>query len=182
MKKITEEFCNKSSKTSLWTSYPDEENHEKKLANAEKLLRRCENIKFYSFYGRANESMKSEVLLPIETNIPKKLFNEEKSNILHRRKCCRLCLLEKDEKRERNPDFSVPKKDRKKVSSWCGSDNEQQLETLHAYLNNFNDAISGHLFQLWVYYRTSYLFIKTRRKKTKKTRQQDTGKWSQLRN
>lgn len=37
-------------------------------------------------YGRVNETMKNEVLLPIEINIPRRFFSEGNSNILHREK------------------------------------------------------------------------------------------------
>lgn len=44
------------------------------------------NIKFRSFYGQVNETMKNEALLPIEINIPKRFSSEGDSNILHQAK------------------------------------------------------------------------------------------------
>lgn len=49
---------------------------------------------------------------------------------------------EKEEKQKRISGFlfSIAKKRRRPaIRIHCGSFNEQQLETLHAYLNNFND-------------------------------------------
>lgn len=83
------------------------------------------------------------------------------------------------EHEEEFPVISLPKgsqqQEKNVVHRLCGTFNKQQLETLYAYLNNFNDARndSGQ-FQLWVYYPTSvdFEFINWREK---------DEKWSQLR-
>lgn len=149
-------------------------NHDKaKLFIREKSKR---NIKFHSFYGRANETMKNEVPLPIEINIPKRFFNEGSSNILHWEKCCLSMSEWRKHKKKKLKNFlnfpsitTVTQQNKICCSVDCGTFNEQQLETLYAYLNNFNDALSfppsGQLFQLWVYYPAlvEFEFIKCRR-------------------
>ena len=58
------------------------------------------NIKFHSFYGRVNETMKNEKnsLLPIEINIPKRFWSKGNCNILHREKMLSFLFLKMGKK------------------------------------------------------------------------------------
>lgn len=101
------------------------------------------------FYGRANETMKNEVPLPIEINIPKRFFNEGNSNILHWEKCC-LFMSEcrKEKKRERISWKSTSTAKKNCCSNGWETFNKQQLETLYAYLNKFNDVRSRSVISI----------------------------------
>lgn len=129
-------------------------------------LRKSENIKIYSFYGRANESMKSEVLLPIETNIPKRFFSDGNSNILHRRKCCRfVSAWKKWRERKDFPDFFHAKKDRKKkflLDAEAITSNNWKHFTLIWIILTMPFQVT--YFQLWVYYRTFLFSYSTKQK------------------
>lgn len=67
--------------------------------------RRKKNIKFHSFYGRVNETMKNEALLPIEINIPKRFSSEGNSNILHREKMLSFYVWMKKKEKKKFPDL-----------------------------------------------------------------------------